>query len=54
MTLGRYNAAVVLFNTIKFSGLLGYGMKRLITNRYKFLLDSRAYKTFSRFRRRKL
>ena len=48
VALGRYNAAVVLFDFFKFSGLLGYFMKRLITNRYKLLLDNRAYKTFRR------
>lgn len=50
VALGRFNAAVVIFNRIKFSGLLGYVMKRLITDRYKFLLDSRAYKAFRRSR----
>lgn len=49
VALGRFNAAVVLFERIRFSGLFGYCMKRLITNRYKFLLDHRAYKAFRRF-----
>jgi len=48
VTLGRYNAAVVVFNVLKFSGIFGFLMKRLITDRYKFLLDSRAYKAFRR------
>ncbi|WP_345971226.1 FAD-dependent oxidoreductase [Sulfurimonas sp. HSL1-6] len=46
VALGRFNAAVVIFGRIKFSGFLGYVMKRLITDRYKFLLDSTAYKAF--------
>jgi NADH dehydrogenase FAD-containing subunit len=50
VTLGRYSAAVVLFDRIKFSGLFGFVVKRLITDRYKFLLDSRAYKAFRRLR----
>lgn len=50
VALGRFNAAVVLFERIKFSGLFGYVMKRLIINRYKFLLDHRAYKAFRRFK----
>lgn len=49
VALGRFSAAVVLFDRIKFSGLLGFVMKRLITDRYKYLLDRHAYKTFRRF-----
>lgn len=51
VALGRYNAAVLLFDRIRFSGLAGYMMKRLITDRYKYLLDSRAYKAFRRLKR---
>ncbi len=49
VALGRFNAAVVLFERIKFSGVAGFIMKRLITDRYKYLLDRYAYKTFRRF-----
>lgn len=52
VALGRFNAAVVLFDTIRFSGLPGYIMKRIITDRYKYLLDNRAYKAFHRLRLR--
>ncbi len=51
VALGRYNAAVLLFDRIRFGGLAGGVMKRLITDRYKYLLDSRAYKTFRRLKR---
>ena len=46
VALGGLNAAVVLFNTFKVSGLLGYLLKRLITWRYKFLLDRHALKAY--------
>jgi len=46
VALGGLNAAVVLFNTFKVSGFLGYFLKRLITWRYKFLLDRHALKAY--------
>ncbi len=46
VALGGYNAAVVLFNTFKISGFLGYLLKRLITWRYKYLLDRHALKAY--------
>lgn len=46
VALGGYNAAVVLFDTVKVSGFLGYLLKRMITWRYKFRLDRHALKAF--------
>jgi NADH dehydrogenase len=46
VALGGWNAAVVLFGRIRFSGLLGYGLKKMITWRYKFRLDRDALKAF--------
>ena len=46
VALGGFNAAVVLFNTFKVSGFFGYVLKRLITWRYKFLLDRHALKAY--------
>ncbi len=51
VALGRYHAAVVLFGRIRFSGIAGYVMKRLITDRYKYLLDARAYRVFRKNKR---
>ena len=46
VALGGFNATVVLYNTFKVSGFLGYLLKRLITWRYKFLLDRHALKAY--------
>ncbi|MGB5965558.1 MAG: FAD-dependent oxidoreductase [Sulfurimonadaceae bacterium] len=51
VTLGGSNAAVVLFNTFKVSGFLGYLLKRLITWRYKYLLDRHALKAYKAMQR---
>lgn len=46
VALGGFNAAVVLFNTFKVSGFLGYMLKKMITWRYKYLLDRHALKAY--------
>ena len=46
VVLGGFNAAVVLYDTFKVSGLLGYLLKKLITWRYKYLLDRHALKAY--------
>ncbi|MEN8147108.1 MAG: FAD-dependent oxidoreductase [Campylobacterota bacterium] len=46
VALGGRNAAVVLFNTFKVSGLLGHLLKKAITWRYKYRLDSHALKAY--------
>ncbi len=46
VALGRNSASVVLFDKIKFSGLLGYWLKKLITFRYKYLLDRDALRAY--------
>lgn len=46
VALGGKSAAVVIFNTFKISGYLGYLFKRLITWRYKYLLDKEALKAY--------
>ena len=50
VALGGYNASVVLYETFKVSGFLGYLLKRLITWRYKFLLDRHALKAYRAMR----
>jgi NADH dehydrogenase len=54
VALGGWNAAVVLFGRIRFSGLLGYGLKKLITWRYKFRLDRDALKAFNAQKKKSL
>lgn len=46
VALGGRNAAVVLFNTFKVSGFLGYLLKKMIFFRYKYLLDRHALKAY--------
>lgn len=46
VALGGHHAAVILFNTFKFSGFLGYLLKKAIIWRYKYLLDRRALKAY--------
>jgi len=51
VALGGSNAAVVLYNTFKVSGILGHLLKRLITWRYKFLLDRHALKAYKKIQK---
>jgi NADH dehydrogenase len=46
VALGGRQAAVVLFNTFKVSGFLGYLLKKMIFFRYKYLLDRHALKAY--------
>ncbi len=46
VALGGRNAAVVLFNTFKVSGILGHLLKKAITWRYKYRLDSHTLKAY--------
>jgi NADH dehydrogenase len=46
VALGGRQAAVVLFNTFKVSGFLGYLLKKMIFFRYKYFLDRHALKAY--------
>jgi len=46
VALGGYQAAVVLFNTFKVSGFLGYLLKKMIFWRYRYRLDRHAYRSY--------
>jgi NADH dehydrogenase len=46
VALGGYQAAVVLFNTFKVSGFLGYLLKKMIFWRYRYRLDRHALKAY--------
>lgn len=50
VALGGKYASVVMFDIFRVSGYLGYLFKRLITWRYKYLLDSEAFKAYKAFR----
>ncbi len=50
VALGKNSAAVVLFDKIKFSGLLGYWLKKAIIFRYKYLLDADALRAYRRIK----
>ncbi len=47
VALGGRQAAVVLFNTFKVSGFLGYLLKKAIIWRYKYFLDRHALKAYN-------